>query len=127
MMLPFTLAAGMLAGPLLRLLFGQQFVGASTALVLLGLAAPLTAAAFLLTTTLATLDARRYIAVAGVALAVNLGGNLLFMPHFGASGAAAMTVASQGFLVCTLWALVRRQLPSTGLPESWKPSPTVPA
>lgn len=112
LMLPFTVVAVALGSPLLTLLFGEEFAGATSGLVLLGLAAPLTAAAFLLTTTLATLDPRAYIGVAGATLAVNIGGNLLLIPYWGAAGAAAMTLVSQSLLVWALWAMVRRRLPS---------------
>jgi O-antigen/teichoic acid export membrane protein len=118
MMLPFAVAALAFGRPLLRLVFGEEFAGATTALRLLALAAPLTAAAFLLTTTLATLDPRAYIGVTAVAVVINVGANLLLIPSFGASGAAAVTVASQAFLVSAQWMMVRRRLPS--------PAPAVP-
>lgn len=111
LMLPFTVAAIVFARPALTLLFGPEFAGATTALRLLALAAPLTAAAFLLTTALATLDPRGYIGVAGVALAVNLGANVLLAPSLGATGAATATVVSQAILVSALWAVARRRLP----------------
>lgn len=110
MMLPFTLAATVLARPVLTLLFGPEFGGATASLQVLAFAAPLTAAAFLLTTTLATLDPRGYIGVAGAALALNLGGNVLLASSFGAAGAAGVTLVSQAFLVSALWIVVRRRL-----------------
>ena len=126
LMLPFTVTAVLLGSSLLRLLFGEEFAGAGATLGLLGIAAPLTAAAFVLTTALATLAPRAYISVAVLALALNIGGNLLLLPHFGASGAAAMTVVSQGALVFTLWRTISRRLPSTGAPLRCVTSRTVP-
>ena len=126
-LLPFTLATVFLGRPLLQLLFGAPFAGASTALLLLGVAAPLTAAAFVLTTALATVDPRAYMGVAAVALAVNVGGNLLLLPSFGAWGAAAMTVIAQGLLVSVQWRLVRRRLPSPVFSAARTVPRTVPA
>ncbi|HUQ64419.1 MAG TPA: polysaccharide biosynthesis C-terminal domain-containing protein [Acidimicrobiales bacterium] len=117
-LLPFTLVVLAFAEPLLSLLFGEPFVGAANALRLLAIAAPLSAAVFVLTTTLATLDARAYIYAAGIALVVNVIGNMLLLPRFGASGAAAMTVASQAGLVCSEWMLVRRRLRGDGHGET---------
>lgn len=116
MLLPFTVFSLVLGRPLLTTLFGEEFGGATAALHLLGVAAPLTAGVFLLTTALATLDPRAYIGTAAAALAVNLAGNLLLIPHLGASGAATMTVLSQGLLVVALWAAVRRRLASAESP-----------
>lgn len=112
LMLPFTVLASFLARPVLTLVFGHEFAGAAVPLVWLAFAAPLTAAAFILTTTLATLDPRAYIGAAVIALAVNVGGNLLLAPAFGASGAAAVTVLSQSLLVAVLWTRVSRRLPA---------------
>jgi O-antigen/teichoic acid export membrane protein len=110
LMLPFALVASVLGGPLLTTLFGPDFAGATRALALLGMAAPLTAVAFVLTTALATLAPRCYVGVAAIALGANLVANVLFAARFGASGAAAATVASQVVLIWALWAAVRRHL-----------------
>lgn len=119
MTLPFTVIAVAFGRPLLRLLFGPAFSDATASLTILAVAAPLTAAAFVLTAALASLDARAYIILAALALAVNLGGNLLLAASFGAAGAAGMTLLSQVVLVSTQWAKVRRRLAS--------PSPNAPS
>lgn len=107
---PFAAAALVFGRPLLTVLFGQHFAGATPALALLGLAAPLTAAVFILTTALATLDPRSYIGVAAAALCLNVLGNVALAPTLGATGAAAATVMSQAFLGAALALAVRRRL-----------------
>ncbi len=118
MTLPFTVIAVAFGRPLLTVLFGPAFSDATASLTILAVAAPLTAAAFVLTAALASLDPRAYIILAALALAVNLGGNLLLAASFGAAGAAGMTLLSQVVLVSTQWAKVRRRL-------AW-PSPNAP-
>lgn len=109
-MVPFTVVAVAVGRPLLGLLFGADYGGGAAALALLGIAAPLTAAAFLLTMCLATLDPRAYIGVALVALAANVAANLVLARTYGAAGAAAATVASQALLVGWLRGEVNRRL-----------------
>lgn len=109
-MLPFAVVAALLGRPVLTLLFGRSYAGGSTALAVLALAGPLTAAAFLLTAALAVIDPRSYVSLAVLALGVNVVGNLLFAGHLGATGAAAVTLVSQGLLVATQWVAVRRRL-----------------
>ena len=112
MTLPFTLVAVAFGRPLLTLVFGPAFAGATASLTFLALAAPLTAAAFVLTAALASLDPRAYIILATMVLGLNLLGNLLLAPSFGAAGAASMTLLSQVVFVSAQWAMVRRRLTS---------------
>lgn len=121
-MLPFAAVAATFGRPLLTTLFGRDYAGASTALTILAIAGPLTAVAFLLTAALAVIDPRSYVGLAVLALAVNLVGNVLFARHFGAAGAATVTVVSQGLLLGTQWVAVRRRLAYPALLAPFKPA-----
>lgn len=90
------LAFSGLAGPLLRVLYGQEFTAAAPILVLLAWSA---AANWLYAPLGIALQARGqerwWLASLGGALALNAAGNLWAIPRWGAVGAAGATLASE--------------------------------
>jgi O-antigen/teichoic acid export membrane protein len=80
------------AEPVLRLLFGDQFVGAAAALQWLSLAAIPYAIAYLGNGALQVLDLSRWMLITSVgAVVINVGANLALIPGHGAAGAGAAT------------------------------------
>jgi O-antigen/teichoic acid export membrane protein len=54
-----------------------------------------------------------------VGIALNLGGNLLVLPHYGAPGAAAITLLTQGFVAVTQAVLAHRWLSLPAKTIAW--------
>ena len=89
---------------LISTLFGERYLAAVPALRLLSLAAVCTAVTAVVLPPLALRSSKVAVAM-GLALAMNIGGNLVAIPHFGANGAAAVTLICEiGLMV---WALHR--------------------
>lgn len=89
---PFAAVCLVDAGPVLRLVFGSQFVGAAPALAWLALAALPYAIAYLGNGALQALDLSRWLLITALgAVVLNVSANLLLIPRFGATGAGAAT------------------------------------
>lgn len=103
------LAAGSV--PIVSALYGSGFARAASSLRILGLAAPSMFLNYGLTHILIARNLeRRSLLFAGLALAVNLGANLLLLPRIGAMGAAWATMATETTMtVCCLGALLARR------------------
>ena len=89
-----------LAGPMLQLLYGSEYVAAAPVLVVLAWSA---AVNWLYSPLGVTLQARgyerRWLAILICGLALNFGGNLWAIPRWGALGAATATLASEVVLL----------------------------
>lgn len=88
------------ASPLVRLIFGAQFVPSAPALPVLAAAFVFVSFGYLNGNLLVVLGLqRRFLRISLIALAVNLIGNLIFVPLVGFMGAAWMTLATE-MVVC---------------------------
>jgi O-antigen/teichoic acid export membrane protein len=95
--LAFTVVA---SSPLVRLIFGAQFVPSAPALPVLAAAFVFVAFGYLNGNLLVVLGMqRRFLRISLVALAVNLAGNLILVPLVGFMGAAWMTLVTE-VVVC---------------------------
>jgi O-antigen/teichoic acid export membrane protein len=111
--------ASVAATPLIRLFFGEEFVGAAPALPVLGAAFIFICFGYLNDNLLVILDLqRRRLVISLLALVFNVAGNLILVPISGFMGAAWMTLATEVF-VCgaSLWLILREfetPIPSPG-------------
>jgi O-antigen/teichoic acid export membrane protein len=108
-------AVGMftLAGPIVKTLYGAQFLPSVGSLRLLALATPLlyTNAAFV--QLLVATDRQKKLAVtAGIGAVVNVGLNLLLIPRYGHIGAAATTVVTEFVVTVVNYRFLPRGLTS---------------
>jgi O-antigen/teichoic acid export membrane protein len=101
-----------LAEPIIRLIYRQpEFVHAVPALQWLAVGLLLLYVNSILSATLISLDQERKLTlVAGLALVLNLGLNLALIPRFQHVAAAATTVATEGFILAYLLAVMPRDL-----------------
>jgi O-antigen/teichoic acid export membrane protein len=104
------LAAGVLAAIgrwIIPTLWGTGWAQTGEILIVLSLAAPPVFLGFVMTQALIAADLQnRYLVVAIVGLALNIGLNLVLIPHWGAHGAAAATVLTE--IVVTAGAFLAR-------------------
>lgn len=117
--LPLALAPALLSRALVELLFGAEYVPASTALAILVWATPLSALGAVLTGVLRAGGLERALAaVAGAAAVLNVGVNLVLIPRFGIEAAAAVTIATEvaSLAAMTLVALRHGLVPVPRLP-----------
>lgn len=99
------------ATPVVRLIFGAQFVDAAPALPILGGAFVLISFGYLNGNLLVVLGLQRsLLRISLLALVVNLAGNAVLVPLTGFIGAAAMTVATEAVVIVCSWALISREL-----------------
>ena len=99
----------LLAGPLIRLLYGPEFAPAAEVLTILALVLGLHCVSFSLGAILAAVGRQGpRVAVQGVVAALNVGLNLLVIEQWGITGVAWVFVASEVILGIGYWVLVRR-------------------
>lgn len=99
------------AEPVVRLLFGQEFVSAAPALPVLAAAFIFISFGYLNGNLLVTLGLqRRMLRISLIALVVNLVGNLIFVPLVGFMGAAWMTLATEVVVCVGSLSLILRTL-----------------
>lgn len=99
------------APPLLRLLYGEAFDSATTPLRLLAAALFLSFPVTPIAWALVAVDGQRLLARVSVGAAVfNVALNLLAIPRYGASGAAATTVLTELIVLGGSWAALRTAL-----------------
>ena len=99
LLLPLSLVFVLFAEPLVELLYGREFDAAVLPLQLLGLTSALYGMQSLASTTLIARDSPgTFGRVVAVAVAFNLGANLIVIPRYGADGAAAVSLASAALL-----------------------------
>ncbi len=98
------------AKPVVRLIFGEEFVPGATALPVLGGAFVFICFGYLIGNLLLVLGlAGRQVIVATVGLVVNVVGNLLLVPRYGYMGAAWMTLVTEMAVVgVSGWFVIRR-------------------
>jgi O-antigen/teichoic acid export membrane protein len=109
-LLPISLVFVLFAEPLVDLLYGDAFAAAVLPLQLLGLTGALYGMQSFASTTLIARDSPGTFArLVGVVVVLNLGGNLVAIPEYGADGAAAVALASGAVLgAASLWLAARR-------------------
>lgn len=94
------LSIWLLAPWVVKVLFGDQYAGAVSVLVILALAAPIRFTAISVGSTLVTKDhMRKKVQFMGFTALVNISLNMILIPYYGIIGAAISTVASE---VCLL-------------------------
>ncbi|MEA2199634.1 MAG: hypothetical protein QOI89_230 [Solirubrobacteraceae bacterium] len=99
------------AVPIVRLLFGQSFVPAATALPVLFAAFVFIAFGYLNGNLLVVMGMqKRLLRISLIALVVNLAGNLVLVPIFGFLAAAWMTLATEVVVFSFSYSLIRRRL-----------------
>jgi len=99
------------AEPIIRLIFGAEFVSAAPALPVLGLAFVLICFGYLNGNLLVTLGMQqRLLRISLIALVVNLIGNAILVPAVGYMGAAVMTVVTEAVVLVMATREVRRRL-----------------
>lgn len=110
--MPISVGLFTLADPIIRLIYRQpEFVNAVPALQWLAIGLLLLYVNSILGVTLVSLNEERKLTlVAGLALGLNLGLNLALIPLFQHVGAAATTVATEGFILAYLLAVTPRDL-----------------
>jgi O-antigen/teichoic acid export membrane protein len=108
-LLPISLVFTLFAGALIGLLYGDDFEPAVLPLQLLGLTSALYGMQSFASTTLIARDSPTTFAkLVGLVVLLNLGGNLVFIPKYGADGAAAVSLASAAVLgVVSVWMAAR--------------------
>jgi O-antigen/teichoic acid export membrane protein len=109
--IPISVGMFTLAGPIIKTLYGVQFLPSVGSLRLLALATPLlyTNAAFV--QLLVATDRQKKLAMtAGIAAVVNVGLNLLLIPRFGHIGAAGVTVVTEFVVTVVNYRFLPRSL-----------------
>ena len=110
MLLPVIIATAIFASPLIRLVLGNAYGQAADLLRVLLLAAAIGTASNLLGTILVVhRNVRPLLLQNAVAIALNVGGNLLLVPHYGVEAAAWLTVATEAFVCGGSLLLLRRE------------------
>ena len=109
-LLPISLVFTLFAGGLIHLLYGNAFDPAVLPLQLLGLTSALYGMQSFASTTLIARDSpKTFGKLVAVVVVLNLGGNLVVIPKYGADGAAAVSLASAALLgVASVWLAGRR-------------------
>lgn len=106
---PVVVGLAVLSKPLLRVLAGPEFAAAAEPLSILMIAAGLSFLSAVFGNLLIALDRQRQMLPVAMAVAtVNLVANLLLIPRFGASGAAAGMAVSEALALVAVWSLYRR-------------------
>jgi O-antigen/teichoic acid export membrane protein len=100
----------------LRDLFGANFAGASTTLIILLVSALPTAVVAAFAPVAGLVNRRSFAVAALLALILNAGANFAVVPRFGIAGAAWVNDGSQLFLACWLVRLVARK--ARAVPEA---------
>ena len=109
--LPLAVGAGVLAAPLIEILYGSDFEDAATALRLLSPSIALFAVVYVTGTVLIARRRQRFLAVAyGVVTVLNIGLNLLLIPLLSLEGAALSTTATEVLLLVATIGPARRML-----------------
>lgn len=108
--LPLALVTSILAGEIMRLLFGESFRSAAPALAVLVWSSPIWAVNMTIAGVLRGAGREGWLmATTGVGAVLNLGLNCWAIPAFGIDGAAAVTVATElSVLVIQGWLVVSR-------------------
>lgn len=107
------------ATPILTLLFGASFDAAAMAFRILCTGLPVVFAIWILHATAISVDRERLLLKTGtIGLVVNVGLNLYLIPHYGAAGAAAATVAGEILSMAILIAGLRGTTPETTMSSS---------
>ncbi len=109
--LPIGLGSALVGTGLMRDLFGDQYGPAGTPFVLLMFAAALVVVTINYGTVAQAIGEERHFAVAvTAAAALNLGLNLIVIPPFGMTGAAAATIAAEVLVFALVWMRLRSRL-----------------
>jgi O-antigen/teichoic acid export membrane protein len=104
------------ARPVLVTLFGSRYLPAVAPLQILAGGAPLVFGTWILhAAAISTNLDRRLLVTTGVGLSANVILNLIFIPRWGISGAAAATVIAEALTVALLWVQVQRAAAAASL------------
>jgi O-antigen/teichoic acid export membrane protein len=114
--LPLALGMGLLAEPIVGLLYGDQFLEAVPAIQILMLALMASFVNFAGTHALVSLNRERAVlGISAASLAINFALNLLLIPFLGHIGAAVTSVASEGLVLVLQLRLLNQELGHTAI------------
>ena len=118
--LPVAMGGVLAAGPLLGLLFGEEYRPATVALQILSVNAGLMfVSSFFGSQLLATDRQRRYLLGVGAGAVLNTALNLVLIPLYSLEGAAVATVLSEGLVAAWMFWQVRREVGMTLFQMFW--------
>jgi len=114
--LPLALGMGLLAEPIVGLLYGDQFLEAVPAMQILMLALMASFVNFAGTHALVSLNRERAVlGISAASLAINFALNLLLIPFLGHIGAAITSVVSEGLVLVLQLRLLNQELEHTAI------------
>ncbi|MEN3279599.1 MAG: hypothetical protein V7607_739 [Solirubrobacteraceae bacterium] len=121
--LPLCVATAIFAGPIVSVAFGPQYASSASVIRVLALAAALALATNVLGTLLTSQGLARPMLVQNtLALALNVGGNVVLAPRYGVIASAWLTVATEALVgLGALWALRGRLSLRPALAVSGRP------
>lgn len=118
MSLPILVGIGLLAKPIIALISAPEFVsgvvhpyGSDIAMSILMVALVFSFLSSLFGYTLVALEQQKMLLVGnGIGVAINLVGNLMFIPEYGFRGAAMSSVVAEAMIALSLYLIVRQKL-----------------
>lgn len=120
--LPMATGVMLLAGPIIRILAGEQFVPAATTLAVLAWA-PAILFLYVVVNSLVISQLTKFATIiTGANVVINVVGNLILLPRIGIMGAAIMTVVSEGLQGLFYFYFVRSKITEFKfLANLWQP------
>ncbi len=120
--LPMATGAMLLAGPIIRLLAGEEFAPAATTLAVLAWA-PAVLFMYVVVNSLVVSQLTKFATfITGANVVINIVGNLILLPRIGILGAAIMTVVSEALQGLFYFYFVRKKIIGfTFLANLWQP------
>lgn len=104
-----TIMIYVLSGPLVRLVAGPEFEASATPLRLLAFALLFMFVAPVFYNVLIVINKQKHLILVGVlSIALNVGLNLILIPHYSYNGAASATIVSEAFVLVGLYFIARR-------------------
>jgi O-antigen/teichoic acid export membrane protein len=116
LVLPALVCVGVNASGVMRILFGDAYASAGGILRVLLLSGAVALLSNLFGVVVMAASRSRWLLTQNVvALALNVGGNLLLAPRFGIAAAAWLTVLTEAFVCGGSWLLLRHRIPAAAL------------
>jgi O-antigen/teichoic acid export membrane protein len=121
---PAAVGGALLAGPVLRTLFGPEYVAAGPAFALLCATMVLAFPGGLaVTAAYAIGEERRVLGILALGVAANVAANLVVIPRFGIAGAAAATVGAEALILVLVLRRLRAAGVGSGIARAlWRPA-----